>query len=319
MAEQENTYNPQCRNLGLKWAGIVGRPNLAVSLGVDPDELDILLDTEVTWPDGMAEALLEFAERRERQKNGAVGVGPGETVYEFKHRAQMEAELAEAMAGMGAEPGEEPTAGERAAGVATGEAGKVGEPGSGDSPDADDEWALPGSSEIDKADPVVDPEMLAKAAHVLDLCALLDAGRRRLWDPEVSDKAWREISEAMCRLELVLIMDFSTDPGGSMDEWDRWRCQREADVRWNRLRELRRAMDQGWVHRAVRWVLGRKRQDWVAVLMRDVDRGGVRSGSPKTGEAAEWLGVSGMLERRWAETEPKGRRGRRRASGRRSG
>ena len=274
MGEKDNVYNPQRRNLGLAWAGKVGRRNLAVSLGVDPEDLDILLDTEVAWPEEVAEALLVFVERRERQKNGAVGVGPGETMWEFKHRTRMEEEWEAASEGEAASRvgGDDLEGGASPKGSA-----------------AEHEWALPGTPVAEKVDGVADPEMLEKAAHVLDLCALLDAGRRRLWDPEVSDRAWREISEVMCRLELVLIMDFSTDPGGSMEEWDRWRCQREADVRWNRLRELRRAMDQGGVRRTVRWLLGRKKRDWLAVLMRDVDGGGMPGGL-----ADDW-GSGGMV------------------------
>ena len=95
MSEEETEYNPQCRKLGVDLAGKVGEPNLAVSLGIDPAELKLLLETDVVWPDEIVGALLAFAERRERQKNGSVGVGSGETMWEFMHRVKMEEAAAE--------------------------------------------------------------------------------------------------------------------------------------------------------------------------------------------------------------------------------
>ena len=82
-------------------------------------------------------------------------------------------------------------------------------------------------------------------------------------------------------------------------------------MRWNRLRELRRAMENGWAVRVWRFLLGRKKRDWLVVLMRDLDRGTAHGGAPMRGEAAEWLGLSGMLEQRWEERRGKDGRVRR--------
>lgn len=285
MSEAEMEYNPKCRQLGLHEAEQVGRANLAVSLGIDLGDLNVLLDTDVVWPQEMVEVLLAFVSRRDRRKNGEAGFGPGETTWEVSHRGAMES------AARAVVDDEETPAEEGAEEV--------------------DEWALPVRPAAEQVELEVDPALLQKAAHVLDLYALLEAGRRRLWDPKVSDRVWREISEVLCSLELVMIMDFSADPEGSVEEWDRWRCQREAEVRWSRLRELRRAMEQGWRGRIWRFLLGRKKRNWLAVLMRDVDRGTADEGVPMNGEAAEWLGMSGVLEQRWEQRGRKGRRGRR--------
>ena len=260
----------------------MGRANLAVSLGIDLGDLDVLLDTDVVWPQEIVEVLLTFVSRRDRRKNGEAGFGAGETSWEVSHRGAMES-AARALVDAEATRAEEEV----------------------------DEWALPVPPAAERVELEVDPALLQKAAHVVDLHALLDAGRRRLWDPKVSDLVWREISEVLCSLELVMIMDFSADPGGSLEEWDRWRCQREAEVRWNRLRDLRRAMEQGWCGRIWRLLLGRKKRNWLAVLMRDVDRGTADEGAPMNGEAAEWLGMSGVLEQRWEQRGRKGRKGRR--------
>ena len=285
MSESEMEHNSKCRQVGRSEAEDVGRANLAVSLGIDLGDLDVLLDTDVVWPQEIVEVLLTFVSRRDRRKNGEAGVGAGETSWEVSHRGAMESAaraVLDAEARL-AEEGEEEV----------------------------DEWALPVPSAAEQVELEVDPALLQKAAHVLDLHALLDVGRRRLWDPKVSDRVWREISEVLCSLELVMIMDFSADPGGSLEEWDRWRCQREAEVRWNRLRELRRAMEQGWCGRIWWLLLGRKKRNWLAVLMRDVDRGTADEGAPMNGEAAEWLGMSGVLEQRWEQRGRKGRNGRR--------